>query len=91
MKKSVLFLIGFSMILMSCENVQEKSEQFKKEFDIASRTISLMMQNVLPMMHKPIMKGLVILTKISMKNVLLISKSYWQQRNLISNGVKLAL
>ena len=35
MKKFYLFFIGFSMILMSCENVQEKSEQFKKEFDSA--------------------------------------------------------
>ena len=35
MKKFYLIFIGFSMILMSCENVQEKSEQFKKEFDIA--------------------------------------------------------
>ena len=35
MKKFNLFLIGLSMILMSCENVQEKSEQFKQEFATA--------------------------------------------------------
>lgn len=35
MKKSILYLIGFCMVLMSCENVQKKSEQFKQEFDTA--------------------------------------------------------
>ena len=35
MKKFYLFLVGFCMILMSCENVQEKSEQFKQDFNTA--------------------------------------------------------
>lgn len=35
MKQLYLLLAGLSMILMSCENVQEKSELFKQEFDKA--------------------------------------------------------
>ena len=34
--KKLFFIIGCSMILMSCENVQKKSEQFKQEFDSAT-------------------------------------------------------
>lgn len=35
MKKFYLFFIGFSMILMSCENVQEKCSSFNLAFENA--------------------------------------------------------
>ena len=51
------------MILMSCENVQEKSEQFKQNLPLQSQTENLKMPNALPTMRKHITKGLVIPTK----------------------------
>ena len=79
------------MILMSCENVQEKSEQFKQEFATAITDGKFEDAERIANDAQTYYEELSDSNKKSMKLASPSSRSYWLQRNSTSNGETLAL
>ena len=79
------------MILMSCENVQEKSEQFKQEFATAITNGKFEDAERIANDAQTYYEGLSDSNKKKYETCFPSSRSYWLQRNSTSNGETLAL